>query len=135
MHGFACVEGNINEVFLQLFNLEKFALIFLGNVDLRKKLKLIDLGLKYQGVDADTVLSRVHELHDIRNAIAHSWFELFEDVITFDHVGRVRLPKKAKARSKGEFSPFDSEITYSQFDGYDEEMTKLATELGAIADS
>lgn len=57
MHGFACVEGNINEVFLQLFNLEKFALIFLGNVDLRKKLKLIDLGLKYQGVDADTVLS------------------------------------------------------------------------------
>lgn len=77
----------------------------------------------------------MHELHDIRNAIAHSWFELFEDVITFDHVGRVRLPKKAKARSKGEFSPFDSEITYSQFDGYDEEMTKLATELGAIANS
>jgi hypothetical protein len=49
--------------------------------------------------------------------------------------GRVRIPGKRKTRSESEFSPRDSEITYSQFEAYDEEMTKLVTALGNIADS
>ena len=134
---FASAEGTINELFVQLFNLENFALLFLGNIDLRKKLDLIAVGLRDQGVDGSKLVGEMHKFHDIRNAIAHSWFESFEDVVVFDWVnkrGRLVLPSKQKSRSESDFTPSDREIAYSKFDEYDQEMTKLITDLGDIAE-
>ena len=77
LHLFASVENNIDEIFLQTFNVDGlgFASILLKHIDLRKKLKLIQLGFEHQGSDYKKTLDKIQHLHDVRNAIAHSWFE------------------------------------------------------------
>ncbi len=54
MWRFSGIESNVSEIFVSLFDLNSVAaLMFIGNLDLRKKMKLIDLGLKHQGIDKD----------------------------------------------------------------------------------
>ena len=58
MHGFAILEMQVNEIFDNQLQLTRFvgaesypevAVMILSQLDTRKKLKLIELGLKYQG--------------------------------------------------------------------------------------
>jgi hypothetical protein len=46
-------------------------LLLTYNLDLRKKLELIEAILKSRGVEESKTFKRVHELHDLRNVIAH----------------------------------------------------------------
>ena len=105
MHGFAVLDNQIDQMLDNLFGLTRFvgveiypevAIIFLSQLDTRKKLKLIELGLKYQGKPA-RFLRKLHELHDLRNAIAHSLFSANDEGISFS-----LLPKrKGRAEKNG----------------------------------
>jgi hypothetical protein len=120
---FANLEAHINEVFVKLYNFEQFSFIsaiMIGFLDLRKKLELIELGLKHQGVDWTKLRKGMHRLHDIRNVLAHASYEpvdygymtddarfqspyLLEDGIHFDYVwrtGEMLLPWRKKRRKR-----------------------------------
>ncbi len=82
----------------------------------------------------------VHELHDIRNAIAHSCFEAHEDGIEFDYVsptGDTRLPKSKAPKDMKAWRWEDFQawgiITYSQFESYDAQLEELMVALNEIA--
>jgi hypothetical protein len=122
MHGFAILELQINEILDNLFGLTRFVgaesyagvtTILLSQLDMRKKLKLIDLGLRYQGNPA-RFLRKLHELHDLRNAIAHSCFSASEEGIRFDE-DRTALK------------------SYSELDNLHSEMAKLFDDLRHVA--
>jgi hypothetical protein len=129
--GFAMIESSANQIFEELFNLSAGAtLIFLGNLDFRKKLMLIDVGLKHRGVkDQSGILHRAHKLADIRNVVAHFSFgpdEVIpgEEGVFFDHVnkaGELTLPHRTKTQAEDG----KSVITYSEFDGYDAEAREI----------
>jgi hypothetical protein len=42
---FGIIESWVNEIFLGLYDLEQVAFLFIGQIDTRKKLRLIDAGL------------------------------------------------------------------------------------------
>jgi len=76
MWSFANIEGYVDGIFQTMFNLNAVSYLLLqSNLDFRKKLALIQLVFKHQQIDHGKTLSKVHELHNIRNAIAHSSFE------------------------------------------------------------
>jgi hypothetical protein len=139
MWGFAIVESCIDSIFEELFNLNAAAmLMFVGNLDLRKKLDLVALGLKHQGIDKSTILKSVHELHNVRNVIVHACFNYDHQGITFDYVdrsGEMRLPNKKKFRTIWGEEAWDTTITYSEFDLYDAQASKLADALEEIRGS
>ena len=138
--GFSFVESAVNELFSKLFNLGAGAsLLCVGSLDLRRKLKLIEVGLEDQGADHHKdVLEQVHRLADIRNVIAHSPFgpveEPGEEGIDFNYVnssGDVKLPH----RKKRDFYYYDMRITYAEFDSYDATAYKLFVDLQKIQES
>jgi hypothetical protein len=127
MWGFGRIESAVNNIFGELFGLNAVvALMINANLDLRKKLDLIAVGLKHKGLEHhNEILRRVHKLADIRNAIVHSEFyeEPAYDGVEFDYVtkhGELRLPH-IKPRHSG----YNTLITYSDFVSFDEEAAKL----------
>lgn len=125
MWGFGQVESRVNVIFSELFGIHGiFSLLLLGNLDLRKKLALMKIGFKHQGLQSHiAILERVHKLVDIRNAIAHSSFydEPVDEGIVFDGYinssGEPKIPHRPKAVL--EFDRYV--ITYAEFDSHDEE--------------
>jgi hypothetical protein len=84
---FGTMENYINEIFLTLFDLERVSFMFIGLIDTRKKVKLIEVGLKTKGDETHNLLLRqMHELADLRNVIAHSCFHPAQDGISIDHI-------------------------------------------------
>jgi hypothetical protein len=99
MWTFACVEAAIDNIFEIMFNLNSVSFLLLqGNIDLRKKASLLNLGFKHHGIDHVNTLKRVHELTNVRNVIAHSSFDptLDNKGIVFSYVD----PYRSNARSK-----------------------------------
>jgi hypothetical protein len=141
MWGFAIVESDVNEIFVELFNLNAgAALMFIPNLDLRKKLKLISVGLKDQDVpqidDIDKTLKGVHKLADIRNIIAHFSFGpqiggegIFSDYVRQD--AEVRFPDVIKIHAEES----DTTIPHSLFDYYDAVARKLSDALRSMQGS
>jgi hypothetical protein len=155
MWGFATLERDITEMFVKLYDIEKtsgmFTLILMGSIDLRKKLDLISLGLKHQEEQAikdnkakdqtkkreiwKEIYKRVHELHNIRNIIAHSPFDPAEfsredDGVDFDYIsptGDSQVPNSIWY--------LDMRITYSKFDEYDALVNALCQALQTLHDS
>jgi hypothetical protein len=129
--GFGRVESLINELVRQLFGLRGLLyLLLLANIDLRKKLDLMRIGFKHQGMsDHSDILSRVHKLADIRNAVAHGSFyyePVYKGIIFDDFVGKageLRLPHKPKGQPK--YIDDNLVIAFDEFDKFDEEAAAL----------
>jgi hypothetical protein len=49
---FGTIESYINEIFLQLFDLERVRFMFIGLIDTRKKLHLIEIGFEHVAPNA-----------------------------------------------------------------------------------
>jgi hypothetical protein len=132
MWSFAVVESVIDGILQTLFNLSATAqLLLFPQLDLRKKLALVELGLKRQGMDVRQTINRVQRLHDIRNVIAHSSFGPDGDGhgnsgVNFDYVnkkGELQLPKFSGRAS--ELAGWDTGITYEEFDDIDADVRDL----------
>jgi hypothetical protein len=137
MWTFAIVESYVDEIFVQLFNLNASAtLMILNKLIISKKLELIELALKHQGIDHGRTLKRVRDLSNIRNAIAHSAFGPDKDGVDFDYVnqsGKLLLPGRPKPTDKDPL--WDTLISYAQFDEYDSQARELWDALGKIGGS
>jgi len=84
---FGIIESFVNEIFVELYDLENVAFPFVGLIDTRKKLTLIDEGLKEKGsVDHKRLIERVHDLHNLRNVLAHSNFFEASEGMHVDHI-------------------------------------------------
>jgi hypothetical protein len=132
MWGFAFVESTINTIFLDLFDIKGiFAYLLLGNLDLRRKLDMLDVAFKHQGVKAENLIKRIHKLHDIRNVIAHHHFDYDDNGLTFDTYLNKKGQPVLPHRPKGEPEHPDDNlvITYSEFDAYDRDAAELHDEL------
>ena len=72
---FGSIESLINDIFLALFELQRVSFMFVGLIDTRKKLKLIEIGFAEKGVETHkALLSELNKLHDLRNVLVHSEF-------------------------------------------------------------
>jgi hypothetical protein len=128
--GFAAVEYQVNQLCDHLLGGGAAALLLTYTLDLRKKLDLIDIVLKSQDIDESNMLKRAHELHDIRNIIAHWPFseELGEIGLWCDYIdkrGDLGF-KKPRARMK------DNLIEYSELDSYDADASELCEKLESL---
>ena len=147
MHGFAILEMQVNEIFDNLLQLTRFvgaefnpevAVMILSQLDTRKKLKLIELGLRYQGQyqgKPKRLLSRLHELHDQRNAIAHSLFSASEEGISFERIdpNRPLGSPKREGRAEETDEDLDELRSYSELDKLHVEMAELLDDLRHVS--
>jgi hypothetical protein len=114
---------------------QRSSFIGAGNLDLRKKLEFIRIGLAAQGSDQRETLRKIHSLHDMRNAIVHSSFCEDDDGILFEYVdkfGELRLPNRPKSSS--DLFP-DTLIKYSEFDRCDAEGYRINKILDQLLSS
>lgn len=87
VYNFGAIESWINEIFLELFDLERLRFMFIGLIDFRKKITLVREGFKEKGDLAhDELLQQIHDMATLRNVIAHSCFHDAEGGISVDHV-------------------------------------------------
>ena len=135
LSGFAAIEGAVDRVLCELFDL-KPTLFFLlaSNLDLRKKLSFIKVAMESQKIDGDKVLKLSHQLHDIRNLLAHSQFAAADEGIEFEHVTKEGKFGHSKFEAK-ETTYLGNFIPYSQLDAYMEEMSHIEDELIRIGAS
>jgi hypothetical protein len=133
-------------------------------VTLRKKLDLLERGFMHLAIDPGDTLSRIHDYHDIRNVVVHSWFEpvpsengwmedgtrvQYESGIEFSYItkgGKLQFPPKMKELKRKKYEqqqepaslesmPDETTITYSEFDAYDAELTSCMKKLVEIEGS
>jgi hypothetical protein len=108
---FGIIESYVSEIFLLLYDLENVSWPFIGLIDTRKKLQLIHAGLLEQGrKDHKRVLDDVHELHNLRNVIAHSCFFESDEGINVDHItnqGQRWMQKKGEEDNYLSFAELD----------------------------
>jgi hypothetical protein len=128
--GFATVEYSINQLFGELFGCNSASTMLTYSLDLRKKLEVITIALKSQGIDVRKDIKKVQELHDIRNIIAHWPFCAENDGLFVDYVhknGSLDLPPRRKTISNpyGGLPFHNNIIAYSKFDEYDREAAEL----------
>jgi hypothetical protein len=106
MWGFGRIESLINELLRQLFGLRGLLyLLLLANIDFRKKIDLMRIGFKHQGMnDHAPILNRVHKLADIRNAVGHGSFyyePVYKSIIFDDFVSKaVAAASQTKGQSE-----------------------------------
>ncbi len=147
MWAFAGVESCLDSIFQIMFNLEGLSFfLVLTNVDMRKKVKLIGLGFKSQGIDHNKTLKKVHELANLRNVIAHSFFDpsMEGDGIVFSYFDS----SKVKSEEEQDAELFNASnikteeeeeadltfrfISYVKLDEYYSQATKLSEVLSGI---
>jgi hypothetical protein len=105
----------------------------MGNLDLRRKLEFIKVGLKHQGIKQDKAFDQIHKLHNVRNVIAHRVFGTENDGIEFDYVDKSgKLAHSELETSKGFLN---ASISFVQFDSYDEQLARLEEQLEKMFDS
>jgi hypothetical protein len=64
---FGTIENYVNEIFLELFDLERVAFMFIGLIDTRKTLKLIEIGFADKGDHTHKKLDGSKNLVDRRH--------------------------------------------------------------------
>lgn len=142
---FAIIETYVDQILETLFSLNAAAsLMLFPQLDLRKKLALIDLGLKRQKIDQSKLLAQVQKLHDVRNIIVHSTFgpDIDQDGsegIDFDYIskkGKLSLPDwLTHGGPKRSDELWNTIITYTQFDKLNTEARELWDSLAKIGGS
>jgi hypothetical protein len=156
----ANVEAAVDNILDIMYNLDAgTSLLFRGNLTLRKKLDILERGFRDLAIDPGGTLSRIHDYHDIRNVVVHSWFEPvasdarwmedgtkvhYEAGIEFSYItksGALQFPPKMKALKQkksgqrervappDDLQPDETTITYSEFDEYDAELTACMKKL------
>jgi hypothetical protein len=121
--GFALVEYQVNQLCTDL--LGPASLLLTYALDLRKKLEVIDVVLKSQGIDESKTIKRVHELHDIRNLFAHWPFGGGSDGISCDFIDKHGDTTFRKPGNREK----DNLIKYSELDSYDADLSELYEKL------
>jgi hypothetical protein len=127
------IESDLNELLIVLFDLSSMAsLILLNSVDTRKKIDWATIGLQYQqdsGITKDDRknLNDLHDLHCMRNIVAHStYFPEPPDGIKFVHTtarsGKLRLSSTNK----------DTAHTYASLDELFLKARAISDGLSAI---
>ena len=123
---FGILQSLISEIFLQLYDLERVAIPFSGLLNTRKKLTLVEEGLKEQGDKRlDPILKRVHELHDLRNALAHCSFFIAEEGMTLDHI-------TSEGKWWGENREEDNYVGFAELDRLYQDGLKLESALNEL---
>src|SRR6266700_266780 len=132
--GFAIVEQAVDRIFADLFDMGPIAyLLCMGNLDFRRKLEFVKVGLKHQGIKPDKAFDQIHKLHNVRNVIAHRVFGTEHDGIEFDYVDKSgKLAHSELETSKGFLNV---SISFAQFDSYDEQLARLEEQLEKMFDS
>jgi len=131
---FASIEQRVNELFLAFVGDSGFVVgvLLTHSFDLRKKLEMTQIMLKRRGFDVSKLFKRLHELHDLRNVIAHWLFMQCGDGLECDYIGRYGstiFPKKAAA------SEADRSITFAEFDLYHAAAMELIPKLDEMLNS
>jgi hypothetical protein len=120
--GFAMVEYEVNQLCMELLGgNDAVRHLLTYSLDLRKKLDLLKVMFESQGVDVSKTFSAIHELHDLRNIVAHWPFSEEEGGLWCDFIdkqGKTTFP-----RAK------DNVINYSEFDSYDSKASELYEKL------
>jgi hypothetical protein len=132
--GFAMVEYQVNQLFDALINIDYPAGILLTyTLDLRKKLKLIEIILKSRNIDESATYKRVHKLHDLRNVIAH--WPFFEEGdksgLWCDYINKHRDLDFGRPGTKEK----NRLIKYSEFDSYDVDASELYEKFDELLNS
>ncbi len=124
MWRFAEVEWQVNEIFVNVFDLNEGAsLMVVGYLDFGKKLQLIDVGLRNQGVDHSDIIKRLRKLADVRNIVAH--FPFSESLTSKEAVDFTYINRRGEQRMPWQSEESETVITYAQFDSYDVEACNL----------
>jgi hypothetical protein len=147
MWSFANIESRINRILHIVFNFDFISsCLVTSRLELIKKVKIADLGLKHQGIDHSKTLHRLMELVTIRNVVAHSWFDptyapdcAEDEGILFSYIdqsGQLQVPNPARTRKRKQHKEhLVSTITYSEFDEYHAEAMQLIEILGEVIGS
>jgi hypothetical protein len=127
--GFAMLEYQVNQLCEKLLD-SAAGLLLTYTLDLRKKLDLIEVILESKGIDEKKTFKRLHELHDLRNILAHWPFseELGEIGLLCDYIdkrGEITF-RKPRASTK------DNLIEYSELDSYDRDAAEIHEKLEHI---
>jgi hypothetical protein len=131
--GFATIEYEVNQRVQDLFDVGPAgaASVFLTyQLDLRKKLDLLDRVLQGRGIDESKTFKRIHAFHDLRNVFAHWPMSEGEDgnglwCDFIDKEGKLDFA----IPSTGEKTRY---IKYADLDSYDTEMSVLREKLEEI---
>ena len=128
VYNFGAIESWINEIFLELFDLERLRFMFIGLIDFRKKITLVREGFKEKGDLAhDDLLQQVHDMANLRNVIAHSCFHDAEGGISVDHVTHQGIYGWKKKKRGADIA--DTYISFDEFDRYFEQQEKMIEQL------
>jgi hypothetical protein len=132
--GFAIVEQAVDRIFADLFDMSAIAyLLCMGNLDFRRKLEFVKVGLKHQGIKPNKAFAQIHKHHNVRNVIAHRVFATEYDGIEFNYVDpRGKLEHPELETSKGFFGV---SISFAKFDSYDAQLAHLEEQLENMLDS
>ena len=117
-----------NEIFLQLFDLERVRFFFIGLIDFRKKITLIREGFKEQGTLAhDDVLKAIHDMTSLRNVVAHSSFNIAEGGLDLNHVNHHGVYGWRKGKRDDDFP--DTYMSFKEFERCFEQQRKIIDQL------
>jgi hypothetical protein len=140
--GFAMIENQVNQLFLELIGGGGWAnqtggvglnagLWLTHTLDLRKKLDVIERIYESRGIDESKTFKRVHELHNLRNPIVHfPWEEDLDARLSCDYIdkhGHCGFSKPGKSEGQS--------ITYSEFDSYDRVASEIYDKLYKLWES
>ena len=134
MMGFTLVEYQVNQLFEDLMSphrslpeggrLLEFSAAghwLTYTLDLRKKLKVLELILESQGIDESATFDLMHSLHTVRNVIAHWPFFEDSDGLSCGYTKAEGDPLFRKPKTKHG----DTLIKFAEFDSYDVHMSEL----------
>jgi len=123
---FASIENTVNQLFCDLIQ-GPAGLLLTHSLDLRKKVELLQVILKERGFDESKMFKRLHQLHNLRNVIAHYPFEQAgDDRLEFDYINKHYGTAFSKSPATSE--P-DRSITFAEFDLYHAFATELHNKL------
>lgn len=120
---YGIIEASINEIFIELFDLERVAWMFIGKLDTRKKIELIKVGFAEKGNKRYMrLLDEVHKFADLRNVLAHAQFHLAEGGVDIDHITH-------HGKRWTTDNDMDTFVSYDDFDRYDDKADKIIKAL------
>jgi hypothetical protein len=141
--GFAMIEKAANEIFFELIgggrnppnqaSSAAIGLFLTYSLDLRKKLKMIEIILERRDIDVSETFKRLHQLHDLRNVIVHHPFEEEDkNRLSCDYGNQYGDSEFSK---KPATSGYDHSITYAEFDLYDAAASEVYAKLDELLSS
>jgi hypothetical protein len=129
LYGFALIEYQVDQLFNDLIKSDVYSIVAVlvnSTLDLRKKLKVIEVIFKSKDIDEGETFDRIHEFHDLRNVVAHWPFSYDEsrDALWCDYYDKSGTEFRRPGTTER-----DRIITLAEFDAYDAQLAELYKKL------